>query len=690
MTGRPARIVAAGTAVVAALALAPAALAHARLLDSTPANLAVLPAAPLTVTLRFDDAVVAVPGAAAIRNGGGGSVLAGPERTKGSVVTVPLKPGLRDGDYTVRWRVLGDDGHLIEGVLAFGVGAGRAPPVPELGLLGSGPRWGFVLARWLTLVGLLLALGGLAFRALALRGGRHPLDGRLLVGVAAAFAVALAGGGLSIVAVPDALHTRFGEAAIAAIVAAAAGAALTEVSRSTNRFPLLALPAAVALAVAVTVGGHALDLPAGLRPLKVAVDLVHLGAAGVWVGGVAAVGLLAPRLAAEERTLVQRRFGVVAGASVALVAATGVGRAAFGLSSVAQAWDTGYGRALVVKSVLLVVALGAAVATRRKLGGRVPVAAELAVLAGIVVAVAILSDLRPGRDGSIPRALPALQALPPAPDPAAVTLAREEGDLAFAVAVRTVPGGRLELTASILGQDRFGVDGRDVSLGADGPPQRALPCGAGCYTVTVAAPARLRQVTASLDGRALGPFVFPAWPPKPAAALVRKAAATFTALRTLVFTERLASSPRSAETSTQRVIAPDRFAYESTAGGSGVVIGETRWDRFPGDQRWTKSQTQRLALPAITWGDTPTNAFEIGTGVLDGHAVRIVTLVDPHLPGWFTAWIDTTSLLPLRVDMTTAAHFMVDRYGPFNGPVTVVPPKGTGAGSPAVATSSTP
>ena len=40
----------------------------------------------------------------------------------GNRLVLPLAPGLRTGDYSVRWSVVSDDGHEEEGVLAFGVG----------------------------------------------------------------------------------------------------------------------------------------------------------------------------------------------------------------------------------------------------------------------------------------------------------------------------------------------------------------------------------------------------------------------------------------------------------------------------------------------------------------------------------------------------------------------------------------
>ena len=61
-------------ALLAAAPLAPAALAHAVLLRTTPADGAVLSRSPAAVRLTFDDPVRVASGNAVIRNGGG-SVL---------------------------------------------------------------------------------------------------------------------------------------------------------------------------------------------------------------------------------------------------------------------------------------------------------------------------------------------------------------------------------------------------------------------------------------------------------------------------------------------------------------------------------------------------------------------------------------------------------------------------------------
>ena len=125
-------------AAVVAAALPATARAHAILVRSMPADRAVLARPPADVRLVFNDRVTAGPHIEAIRNDGG-SVLDGRARARGNVLVVPLRRDLPNGDYTVRWSVISDDGHLVSGVLAFGVGAGRAPPAPALTALSESP-----------------------------------------------------------------------------------------------------------------------------------------------------------------------------------------------------------------------------------------------------------------------------------------------------------------------------------------------------------------------------------------------------------------------------------------------------------------------------------------------------------------------------------------------------------------------
>src|SRR5439155_10590209 len=109
---------------------------------------------------------------------GGGSVLTGkPFQPAGShrELIIPLRRHLPRGDYSVKWRVLSDDGHVEEGVLAFAVGLGRPRPVSVLRANGAGPTAREVVSRWLFYFGLLTALGAAAFIVLVVR----PVGSRL-------------------------------------------------------------------------------------------------------------------------------------------------------------------------------------------------------------------------------------------------------------------------------------------------------------------------------------------------------------------------------------------------------------------------------------------------------------------------------------------------------------------------------
>src|ERR671929_244384 len=115
-------------AVAAALAAPAVASAHANLVRIRPADGAVLATAPSAVRVLFDDAIRPGPGVEAVRNGGG-SVLAGPAyvpRRNPRELVVPLRHGLAQGGYSVRWSIVSDDGHNERGVTTFAVGSGAA------------------------------------------------------------------------------------------------------------------------------------------------------------------------------------------------------------------------------------------------------------------------------------------------------------------------------------------------------------------------------------------------------------------------------------------------------------------------------------------------------------------------------------------------------------------------------------
>jgi copper transport protein len=666
-------------ALIAAGALAPTATAHARLIRVQPADRAVLPQAPRAVRFVFDDQIRTAPGIAAVRNGGG-SVLAGKPRVEGKELVVPLRSRLADGDYTVRWRVISDDGHEIGGVMAFAVGSGRSPPAPGLSAGSTGPGAGSIVARWLFFLGLLAAAGVAVFHFVIWR--VEPVEGADQEGERRVGSILLAGclslallGALFLLWLSHAtFETRFGRVVTAAAIVAGVGLVASLAAVFLRFARPLALLGALLLLPVPTLAGHALD--SGQSRLDLVVDVAHVTAAAVWLGGLLSLVVVVPLAASgEARRALAYRFSSLALASVALLVASGIWRAVAELSAFSQLWSTGYGRAILVKAALLAVTLGLAVRTRYVLLGgafsrlRLGVAGESLVLLGVIVAVAFLTDLPPGRvtaEAAPPAPRPALPRPPKLPPRAAHVLAKQDGRLAVAFA--DWPAGRqIAVQATVVGPSNTGVNGLRVTF--DRYPARA--CGSGCYKALIPF---IPVVNVKIAGRILRFPVsmhFLSKHPRSAEAFVRRATAVFRSLRSAAYVERLSSGPGSLVVSKWKLAAPDLLSYTIPGGPAGIVIGSRRWDRPSPQGRWRKSSGSPLRALAPLWGSRTTNAHFVRVR----RRVLVVSLLNRSLPAWFTISFDRRTLRPLSLKMTAAAHFMHQRYTSFNRPLRIVPPR---------------
>ena len=421
-------------AVAALLASTGTALGHAVLASSSPAADARLAAAPEQVTLTFSEPVEIVQSEDIdVVDAEGNDVTGGPATNdaQARVVDIPLRPGLADGTYTVRYKVVSSDSHVIAGVLVFGVGPGELGQ-PFLGGTNEGPSetgpWG-VSSRFLEMVGLGGLVGLLAFRWLvwgpAVR-GRAARDGtarRVLgwgrdvfwVGFGAlAVGAMLAEGYLLVVqsasvlgtgvveALGDATgisqvlgDTRFGSlvqlrgALLFGLFAIGAIQFIREYGNAGSPRPPSATGSRVgalvmaALLLAV-LGGIAAQGHASVAPwsgLQVAAQLVHIVAVAVWISGLALVALTyrrLPAVAPEDgpalSTRVLARFSRVALIAVGLAVLTGVIRSLAELDDPAELWNTAYGRSILFKIALLIPIAALALYNRRILAAlrRVP------------------------------------------------------------------------------------------------------------------------------------------------------------------------------------------------------------------------------------------------------------------------------------------------------------------------------
>jgi len=402
--------------VVLALGALPAgASAHAQLDGTAPQRGAVLRAAPAQVVFRFDEPVEGTFGAVRVFDRAGKRVDAGDAfhpRGAGTALAVHLRSQVPQGSYTATYRVVSADGHIVSGGFVFSVGhatsSGRT--VAQLTAAGGAGAVGdavFGLARGLQFAALAVALGALAFLLLVWRAvGREPAIAaqaggaaseafaratRRLVLVAAgvgaasaAAAVVMEGaqaaglGGLDALReriVRETLQTRFGTmwglAVLAWIaLAALAGWALRERDRepapATFALASVAVPAGFLLLLPA-LGGHAASQsPSGLL---VPANVLHVAGMCVWVGGIATLLLALPaatgRLDPPDRGRlladVLARFSPLALAAVVAILASGLLQSYVYVRTPAHLLDTAFGRAVLIKLVLLLalIALGA-------------------------------------------------------------------------------------------------------------------------------------------------------------------------------------------------------------------------------------------------------------------------------------------------------------------------------------------
>jgi methionine-rich copper-binding protein CopC len=124
--------------------LATAAFAHSELTASVPADKASVAAAPKELTLNFSEPVRLT--ALAVSGADGPQKELGPLPAQSQKDFSIASPGLAQGEYTVSWRALSKDAHVMTGQFTFAVGqpaaAGASHEAHGAGHAGHGAQHG--------------------------------------------------------------------------------------------------------------------------------------------------------------------------------------------------------------------------------------------------------------------------------------------------------------------------------------------------------------------------------------------------------------------------------------------------------------------------------------------------------------------------------------------------------------------
>lgn len=294
-------------------------------------------------------------------------------------ILVHVPASLVRGVYTVRWRVISADSHVVHGAYRIGIG------VPVVGTAGTEPASPFDPAsplasflRWLSLMGALLAGGAIFLRLYVLDKlepefpGAVELARRCTIAGAVTLSAALvptvvvqsaaASGAIGSGVAATLMHTTWGTVLIVRAIAGLA--VLLAACFAWNSAARVAVPLAAVLLATFSLTGHAFAQPAGLaRAVAVGIDFVHLCAAAIWIGGLFALtAILLPAFGAggleRERTrTLFAEFTPLAVLCVGLIIATGIYASAIHVPSVGGFITTTYGRLLLAKIAVLAILL---------------------------------------------------------------------------------------------------------------------------------------------------------------------------------------------------------------------------------------------------------------------------------------------------------------------------------------------
>ncbi|MFE1957507.1 copper resistance protein CopC [Streptomyces sp. NPDC059479] len=381
--------------------------AHAALTGSSPEDGAVVASAPKDITLTFSEQIAMGDNSIRVLDPTSKRADTGKIRDlseAGAVrYGVGLRPGLPDGTYTVAWQAVSADSHPVSGAFTFSIGAPSETtatvPIEEAGGGLVGTLYG--AARYVSYAGFILLVGGAAFVLGCWQRGAsvRPLQRLVVQGWLALTAATLVllllrnpytgsgelGDAFDLDGLQDVLATKTGAALVSRLLLLGAAALFVAVlfgayakresprdeeeskERKDLTFGLAMGGSVVAAGIAATwaLSEHA---STGIQTgLAMPVDVLHLLAVAVWLGGLTAL-LVALYRAPFIDSAAVGRFSRTAFLSVVVLAATGLYQSWRQVGSWSALWETSYGQLLLVKVGLVAVLVAIAWFSRRWTG----------------------------------------------------------------------------------------------------------------------------------------------------------------------------------------------------------------------------------------------------------------------------------------------------------------------------------
>ena len=362
--------------------------AHAALASTQPADGSVVSNEPEQVSASFDQSVGISANSLMVYAPGGQRVDDGQTvHVSPYEVAVSLLSGTGNGTYTAVWHVISADTHPVEGAFTFSVGAPSATHVGAL-LPASDPVVGdlFAAVRWTEYLCFAVLGGGVAFLVTCWPAGGKRRGARRLVWVSSLGLLLSTAAGLLLQG-PYGAGTGLGQLFSGSLIRQTMGTSLGPASDAREVMSLLAasfaafllprLPAAAprarqayGAAWALLVTGIAASwavydhASTGVQsPWGIPVDVIHLDAVALWLGGLAVLAGFALRGTGPATVPVARavpRFSKIALCCVVTIVISGAYQTWRGVGSWQALLGTGYGRLVLAKvcGLILLVVLG--------------------------------------------------------------------------------------------------------------------------------------------------------------------------------------------------------------------------------------------------------------------------------------------------------------------------------------------
>jgi copper transport protein len=477
---------------------------------------------------------------------------------------------------------------------------------------------------------------------------------------------------------------------------------------------------------ALTLGGLTINSHAwGSGALATLVDWIHLGAVAAWIGGLAALMVVAAGERGDNRLRLTRALvpamSRVAALSLAALVVTGIYSAWLHVPGLGALSITEYGRYLLAKLglILPLVALGAInrfvlmprlatahAGAARCLPQAAPHAAPQAARPAAASSEQTILVVLGGEIGfglAVLLVVALLTATPPArvslaTSTAAASALRYAGisqDVRLALTVSPAQPGpnQIEIMATRPDGQPVAEESRallrlwkldedlaptTITLEAQGDGRYAAPGG-----VTIPAGWWETEVVLRRRGRLDAVASFPlrigqttASATDPAAARLLEAAATvMTSLRAWREVEQITDGAGGVVVAHVELVRPDRMRIVTSAGAEAVVIGATRWLRAPAGWR-----QETLARPIAAEGAVQylRGAEAIAGGrpaSCEGEPCRVVLWEAPGRAAAFAGWIGADSRRIHKILMVAPQHYMTGHLGEFNGPIRVEAPR---------------